>query len=419
MFLKSLKLLNVRCFKHLELDFTKDDGTIRKWTILLGANGTGKSTILRALGLVTAGSDSLAEVIGDPAYWVRNGSDSCQIQVILQNGKGKERQLILEICRKDSLTDVISRNKSSLQPLNDALYDSDRSYFVAGYGASRRLASDRTLRRKSSSYRHRRAQSVATLFDNDAVLDSLEAWAMDMDYRKNDRGIETVRSVLGNFLPRLRFNSIDKEKGSLLFKTPDGIVPLQYLSDGYQNVAAWIGDLLHRITDVFDDYSSPLKARGVLMIDEVDLHLHPKWQRSLYSLLQKKLPNLQLIVTTHSAVTAQQAGEQEVHYLTRRGETISIDRFAPDPSSLLISQLLMTDAFGLETDESLAVEKKKERYRKLRDKKDRSEKDEREFQSLKKELRLVSHGGMTNLKLHPEQVKLLKKVQAELQDKQR
>ena len=327
MFLKSIKLLNVRCFKHLELDFTKDDGSIRKWTILLGANGTGKSTILRALGLITAGSDSLAEVIGDPAYWIRNGSNSCQIEVMLQTGEGEEHQLSLKIPRNDSLTDILSRNKSSLQPLNDALHDSDRNYFVAGYGASRRLASDRTLRRKGSNYRHQRAQSVATLFDNDALLESLEAWAMDLDYRKNDRGIKTVRSVLSSFLPGLKFENIDKERGSLLFKTPDGIVPLQYLSDGYQNVAAWIGDLLRRITDVFDDYSSPLKVRGILMVDEVDLHLHPKWQRFLYSFLQKKLPNLQLIVTTHSAVTAQQAEGQEVHYLTRRGKTISIDRF--------------------------------------------------------------------------------------------
>ena len=417
MFLKSIKLLNVRCFKHLELDFTKDDGSIRKWTILLGANGTGKSTILRALGLITAGSDSLAEVIGDPAYWIRNGSNSCQIEAMLQTREGEEHQLILKIPRNDSLTDILSRTKSSLQPLNDALSRSNSNYFVAGYGASRRLASDRTLRRKSSSYRYRRAQSVATLFDNDALLDSLEAWAMDLDYLKNDRGIKTVRSVLSSFLPGLKFENIDKERGSLLFKTPDGIVPLQYLSDGYQNVAAWIGDLLHRITDVFDEYSSPLKVRGVLMIDEVDLHLHPEWQRSLYSFLQKKLPNLQLIVTTHSAVTAQQAEGQEVHYLTRRGKTISIDRFASDPSSLLVSQFLMTDAFGLETDESLAVEKKKERYRKRRDKKDRSEKDEREFQSLKGKLRLVSHGGRTNLKLHAEQVELLKKIQAELQGK--
>ena len=76
----------------------------------------------------------------------------------------------------------------------------------------------------------------------------------------------------------------------------------------------------------------------------------------------------------------------------------------------------MTNAFGLETDESLAVEKRKDRYRKLRDKKSRSEKDEQEFQALKEELKQVAHGGATNLRLHAEQVELLKKVQAELQD---
>ena len=213
MFLKYLKLLNVRCFKNLELDFTKDDGTIRKWTVILGENGTGKSTILRAIALITAGSDSLTEVIGDPASWIHNDSSSCQIQAILQTQEGEERQLVLKISRNDSLTDIIARSQSDLKPLNDALRHSSRNYFIAGYGSSRRLASDRALRRKSSSYRHVRAQSVATLFDNEASLDPLEAWAMDLDYRKDDEGIKTVRSVLSSFLPGLTFSGIDKERG--------------------------------------------------------------------------------------------------------------------------------------------------------------------------------------------------------------
>lgn len=95
----------------------------------------------------------------------------------------------------------------------------------------------------------------------------------------------------------------------MIFKTPEGEVPLDDLSDGYQNVAVWVGDLLYRITSTFGDYKSPLKARGVLLIDEIDLHLHTKWQRSLLSFLKNKLPNFQLIVTTHSPMVAQQADD--------------------------------------------------------------------------------------------------------------
>lgn len=423
MFLKRLTLKNVRCFKELELDFSHGEGSVRKWTVILGENGAGKSTILRAAALVTAGSDALAEIMGDPARWVRNGTRACEIRAVLRTKKGEEHTIGLEIGAKDSLTRILSRSELSLAALNDALAHTQRNYFVAAYGTSRRLGNERAPRQKTSGYRSLRAQSMATLFDNDAMLSPLEAWAMDLHYQsldtKNDQLMKTVRSVLSSFLPGLEFARVDREAGTILFKTPDGLVPLHYLSDGYQNVAAWVGDLLRRVTDVFDDYRKPLEVRGLLIIDEVDLHLHPKWQRSLYSFLQKKLPNLQLIVTTHSPVTAQQADEQEIHYLTRRGKAVSLHRFDSDPGRLLINQLLMSEAFGLETDESLEVELKKDRYRQLRDKGKLTKKEESELETLKEELRHVAQSGATNLHLHQEQVALLQRVQAELESRKR
>ena len=102
--------------------------------------------------------------------------------------------------------------------------------------------------------------------------------------------MKTVRKVLSDFLPELTFSKIDKKNRALLFKTEDGLVPLESLSDGYQNVAAWVGDLLYQITEIFDDYNNPLTVRGLLIIDEVDLHLHPKWQRILLDFLNTQLP---------------------------------------------------------------------------------------------------------------------------------
>jgi hypothetical protein len=96
---------------------------------------------------------------------------------------------------------------------------------------------------------------VASLFDPDALLAPLESWAMDMDYLREKTGIQTVRKVLNNFLPDVSFSRIDKKKGVLLFRTPDGVVPLRLMSDGYKNMACWIGDLLYRIMETFGDYN--------------------------------------------------------------------------------------------------------------------------------------------------------------------
>ena len=81
------------------------------------------------------------------------------------------------------------------------------------------------------------------------------------------------------------------------FQTMDGTVTLGELSDGYQNLAAWIGDLLYRITEAFAHHRQPLHARGLLLIDEIDAHLHPAWQRKLREFLTAKLPNFQIIAT--------------------------------------------------------------------------------------------------------------------------
>jgi predicted ATP-binding protein involved in virulence len=414
MFLKKLILQDVRCFRNLTVDFGDDSGKVRKWTMLLGENGMGKSTILRAAALVTCGSDGLAEIIGDPAYWVRQGATSCVIKAVLATQAGEEREISIEIRSDDTLSSILSKASSSLEAVNSALAHTTRNYFVVGFGASRRLADNDSRRQRTSGYRHIRAKSVATLFDREATLNPLESWAMDLEYRQREDGLATVRNVLSAFLPGMKFHGIDRERGQILFKTRDGIVPLQYLSDGYQNVAGWVGDLLFRVTDAFGNYKSPLQARGLLIIDEIDLHLHPSWQRSLHSFLSRKLPNMQILATTHSPLTAQQADANELHFLHRDRGRIRLSRYEDDPSKLLVNQLLMSDVFGLATDEALSVESDKERYRKLRDKPTRSSAERSELNRLTEQLQSLPVKRRQNISLEDEQIVLLQRVQAEL-----
>ncbi len=75
--------------------------------------------------------------------------------------------------------------------------------------------------------------------------------------------------------------------------------------------------------------------------------------------------NFQVVATTHSPITAQQAEENELHYFTRRGRSIQLNQFAGAPKDLLLHQLVMSDVFGLRSDESVVIERKKARYEKL------------------------------------------------------
>ena len=369
MFLKKLTLNNFKCLSNIELSFEKNQTINRKWTLILGENGTGKSNILKSIALVTSGSNALGELLGNTDSWIKFNEKTCTIKAELETKRGEERIISLQFNRGDNLSKIISNNKESLHLIDDAIENADRNYFVVAYGASRRLSNEVFSNFEKS--RSGRSINVRNLFDNASTLNPLTAWIIELDYRSGNEGINLVKEALKDFLPGITFHSIDKERKQVMFQTVDGLIPLDQLSDGYQNMAAWIGDLLFRITETFKDYKKPLEARGLLLIDEVDLHLHPKWQRRLLDFVGNKLPNFQVVATTHSPLTAQQADTGELFALKRNdNNVVEIIPFNGSPKSLLVNQLLMTPVFGLETDESYEVQQAKEEYEVLKSKGD-------------------------------------------------
>jgi len=415
-FLKSIRLENVRCFDALELDFTTESDHLRKWTMILAENGCGKSTLLKSIALVTAGSEALAHLLGEPDGWIKNGESGCEIEAVLCTQEGEERSIGFRIDREQSFTDVLLNARDQLDPLERALKHTTRNYFVCGYGASRRMSQARALRSKQRGFHDVRASSVATLFDAEAMLNPLDSWAMDLDYTRED-GLQVVSETLSEFLPGVSFAGIDKDKGRLMFSTEHGDVPLQYLSDGYQNVAAWIGDLLYRVTETFDDYKAPLKAHGLLLLDEIDLHLHVKWQRLLVDFLSNRLPNLQIVATTHSPMTAQQMGEGELFSLHHEDKHIVYESFKGDPRKMLVHQLLLADAFGLESDESMHVQEQRERYDELESKSDLTDSEHSELKDIKDMMTGLRQKGRNRRVLADDEIDLLKEIRSELKSR--
>lgn len=419
MFLKEIELTNFKAHGNVRLSFETGSKAhpIRKTTFLLGQNGTGKSALLKAVALVTAGSSSLGNLLGSPDDWVKNGKKFCEIAATLLTAKGEERKIKLRIEKSSHLGSIIDQNRESLELIDNAITKADRNYFVIGYGASRRLNRDSQLLGANSpdSFSSPRSLNIQSLFNPDAVLVSLSGWAMDLDYTRKGDGLRTVRKALDTFLvDNVKFKSIDKSKRQLIFSTPDGDVPLNQLSDGYQNVTAWVGDLMYRINETFQDFKDPLKARGLLLIDEIDLHLHPKWQRQLHAFLLNKLPNLQVIGTTHSPLTAQQADEGELYALTRTGRKIELIPFRGAPNKMLIHQILMSPVFGLETDESVKVEEAKTKVREIRLKGKISATDKAAIQKYSQTLSETPINVRTNGLLSSEDLKLLNAINQEL-----
>jgi hypothetical protein len=187
---------------------------------------------------------------------------------------------------------------------------------------------------------------------------------MDLDYRGGKAATSTLRGAMARLLPGMRFDRIDRKRRELMFSTADGKIPFQQLSDGYQNVANWCGDVLYRITNTFKDRKTPLKTRGLLLIDELDLHLHPVWQRRLMEFLASALPQMQIVATSHSPMIAQQLREGELYVVERLGprKGAAIRPIVGDPSQLTLPQL-MSPMFGIDSMDSLRVQDLRRRAR--------------------------------------------------------
>jgi predicted ATP-binding protein involved in virulence len=112
----------------------------------------------------------------------------------------------------------------------------------------------------------------------------------------------------------------------------EGLVPFNSLSDGFRNMVAMIADIAHRAfrLNPHFEYDAARLSKGVVLIDEVDLHLHPKWQRRVVKDLQKAFPNLQFIVTTHSPFILQSAQNDEVIDVSRDRDRKYIDDLNTD-----------------------------------------------------------------------------------------
>ena len=356
MFLRRLRLKNIRSIAQLDMSFNGANASGRPWTFVLGENGTGKSTILRSIALALAGSEALPQLLGDHDWWIREGETQAEIAVEIATAKNERRTARLVFVRGATTLRFLTDNRETLEEINSALARAARNYFVVGYGVARRppmeMRSPQSV--TSSVYRTDRAQNVSTLFTGSATLVSLEQWAIDLDYRRGARGLEVVRTAMDSLLPDVQFEGIDKERRRLRFRTPDGVLPLDLLSDGYQAMAAWCGDLLYRITETFANYEKALSARGLLLIDEIDLHLHPLWQRELVLFLRQTIPNFQVVATTHSPLTVHQAGEGELFVLRRENprSPAAIHPFEGAPNTFLLHQLIQSPLFGLDTLES-------------------------------------------------------------------
>lgn len=390
MWVERLLIENIRSFEGQEISFSRRRNEPYRWVTLLGENGGGKSTLLQALGLLLAGPEGAQSLLPRPIGWVRDESNSGLLDIDLRQGDrdpgrpprkkspvfnyglvltGRQRLRI----GKQVYTEptILETGSSPLSWLRENAFASRGSgWFAAGYGAFRRLTRSSRLVVPALEPQARYTNFI-TQFNEDEPLATFERWVVYLDYviakhpgaarqaRHQQRlGIEAINRMLPE---GTRFDSVSGE-GRILFDVQGRKVPTLAMSDGYRSVLALAGDLVWRLIQAFPQSRSPLAEEGVVLIDELDIHLHPRWQRYIAGWLREQFPNLQFIVATHSPFVAAGAGKDALTLrLTLENGATQVEK-VETPAALNVDRILQSEAFGQLSPYSPETEESIERY---------------------------------------------------------
>src|SRR5262249_10934250 len=128
---------------------------------------------------------------------------------------------------------------------------------------------------------------------------------------------------------------------------PDGWVPFSSLGLGYRTMTAWIVDLSSRLFECYSALEDPLSGPAVCLVDEIDLHLHPRWQRDLITRLSTLFPQTQFIATAHSPLIVQAAPDANLIVLRRQADGVVIDSAPRSVRKWRVDQILTSELFDI------------------------------------------------------------------------
>ncbi|GAB4376667.1 MAG: hypothetical protein Kow00121_24170 [Elainellaceae cyanobacterium] len=399
----SLEVEEVLCFKDRQvLDTSRGNSDPAQWTVILGNNGVGKTTLLRCL----AGMEMSLLVEGEERHPLLLMPDLSNI-LMWQEGEILEKYFPRVssriLCNSPLTTTRIihsanEKNKNQIGQISiDVGYDYHlsiekdnlRGLVCYGYGATRILG-ETSLSESLSS------ENSASLFSERASLINAEEWLLQTDYaarsasgKTRDRlqkQLNQIIAILKRILPDvedIRIAPADEEilRPRAEFLTPYGWVRLSSLGLGYRTAIAWMVDLAVRLFQRYPNSEDPLAEPAIVLVDEIDLHLHPKWQRNIMSFLTERFPNTQFIVTAHSPLVVQAAKDANIVLLRREGDRVVIDNNPEIVENWRVDQVL-TSVFELPTARPADIEPLLARRQELLAKSRLSKADKAELQEL-------------------------------------
>lgn len=363
MYVRRLTLDHLRTFEQAQLEFRvpgeppDEPLDFDNVTLLLGDNAAGKTTILRALALA-----SLAPIMSSgsgfvPHALVRRTAKGARIAVDVAldpRHEGDQADCRLEV-------DLLASRQGFVDRFRDIQHATCRTelmweerspaFLVVGYGASRRVDATESfssdLRYKSRALRYAR---VASLFEEAVTMVPLSSWLPRLREREPERQAEVVKLLSALLAPHVSLVP-EPEDDEYLFRLGGSALPFRTLSDGYRAYIGWVADLLHHMCTGLAPGTPLAERTGIVLVDEVDLHLHPEWQQRVIPTVARALPRMQFIFTSHSPLLVGTLHRANVLVLEAHELAgVRTSRVRPaeqEVYGLSADQLLTSGAFGL------------------------------------------------------------------------
>ena len=374
-----LKIENARCFTETqELRLVDSNGCPARWTLLVGENGVGKTTLLQCLAWMRPtpyyphgkdGQTGIQPLLHDQnppcmARLLRDGARRTALRAEMVEGPDLASCRSSNACVRTGIEIDAEDNEFAGARLPRGLNEPATTVepFVITYAANRYMGHQNADDLPDSEPVDLLRTDRTELVDAADVLSQLDYSALKGNAKSKAR-LGGMKGALAEILPFIEAaGDIDIQDpeapgGGLRFRTRNGNVPLDGLSLGHRTVTAWIVDLAWRLVRRYPDSPKPLEEPAIVLIDEIDLHVHPRWQRRIMAQFSHHFTNVQFVATTHSPLMITSMRDVNVAVLKQpeAGDHVVIENDPEVVEGWRFDQILVS-LFGLETARSLRVE---------------------------------------------------------------
>lgn len=361
MYLRKVHIENIRSIA--KLDWEIPQGREAGWHVVIGDNGAGKTAFLRAIALALVGVKEAQALRHNWDDWLRLNEREGHVELDFffpqRNMLSETACLRVELLRNEASGLVSLSDKNQVRDSFTFFGKLGAIAFSAAYGPFRRFSGGRESDRSIFDSTPMLAAHL-TIFGEDFALTECLTWLLELKFKQLEEKPEGA--LLDHVIKFVNQKDFLPHQARLAMVSSDGVyfvdgdghqLSVVALSDGYRSILSMTFELIRQMArvyspkQIFSSDSLKIIAPGVVLIDEVDAHLHPTWQRRIGLWFREHFPNIQFIVTTHSPLVCQAAEHGTVWRLPKPGSGENAEMV----KGIALNRLLygdVLDAYGTE-----------------------------------------------------------------------